>query len=75
MVSGSSERGRCRRGGSEIAHFPSKLQSFALVLGEMREKNEENEEKRRKAKKSEGNRMKNDKKMGKSLGPHLQQPH
>ena len=31
---GSSERGRCRRGRSEIPHFPSKLQSFALVPGE-----------------------------------------
>ena len=32
--SGSSQRGRCRRGRSEIPHFPSKLQSFALVPGE-----------------------------------------
>ena len=34
VPSGSSERGRCRRGRSEIPHVPSKLQSFALVPGE-----------------------------------------
>ena len=28
----SSQRGRCRRGRSEIPHFSSKLQLFALVL-------------------------------------------
>ena len=50
--SGSSERGRCRRGRSEIPHFPSKLQSFAIVPGETK-KSEEN---RRKAKKNEEKR-------------------
>ena len=38
QLSGSSERARCRRGRSEIPHFPSKLQSFALVPGEKRSK-------------------------------------
>ena len=52
--SGSSERGRCRRGRSELPHFPSKLQSFALVPGEQAK----NEEKRRKAKKNEKKRRK-----------------
>ena len=49
--SGSSARGRCRRGRSEIPHFCSKLQLFALVKNE--EKRRTKKEKRRKAKKSE----------------------
>ena len=59
-TSGSSERGRCRRGRSEIPHFPSKLQSLALVP----EEEAKNEEKRRKAKKNEKNEKakKNEKK-------------
>ena len=44
---GSSERGRCRRGRSEIPHFSSKLQLFALVL-KSEEKRRKKEEKKRK---------------------------
>ena len=55
-----SRKGRtgCRRGRSEIPHFPSKLQSFALVPGETKK----SEEKRRKAKKNEEKRRKAKKK-------------
>ena len=49
--------GRCRRGRSEIPYFPSKLQLFTLVLGEIERKTkitknseEKNEEKQRKKK-------------------------
>ena len=42
LKSGSSKRGRCRQGRSEIPHFSSRLQSFALVLGGKTKKNEKN---------------------------------
>ena len=61
LPSGSSERGRYRRGRSEIPHFPSKLQSFALVLGKQEKKRRKSEEKRRKTKKNEEKRKKNEK--------------
>ena len=54
-ASGSSERGQCRRGQSEIPHFPSELQSFARVLGENEERRKE---KRRKAKKNKKKKKK-----------------
>ena len=62
QYSGSSERGRCRWGRSETPHFPSELQSFALVsgelIGEKRRKTKKSEEKRRKAKKNRKKRRK-----------------
>ena len=64
---GSFARGRCRRGRSEIPHFCSKLQSFALVLLENKRK-----AKKTKTKKSE--EQKNVKR-GKFLRPHLHQAH
>ena len=54
-----------RWGRSEIPRFCSKLQLFALVLGEKRRKTKKSEEKRRKKKR----------KKGKFLRPHLHQPH
>ena len=46
--SGISERGWCGRGRSEIPHVSSKLQLFALVLGEWEKRAKKNEEKRKK---------------------------
>ena len=66
--SGGSERGRCRRGRSEIPHLPSKLHLFALFIGENGEK-QKNTKKRRKTKKAKW------RKWGKALRPHLHQPH
>ena len=56
VPSGSSERGRCRRGRSEFPYFTSKLRSFALVLriGEKRRKAKKNEKAKKKKKKKKG---------------------
>ena len=69
LASGSFARGRCRRGQSEIPHFCSKLLLFALVLYKEVEKSGEKGEKC--VKKGE----KCVTKTGKSLRPHLHQPH
>ena len=69
--SGSFARGRCRRGRSEIPLFCSKFCCcLPLSLGE----EEKSEEKRKKAKKC-AKKRKMRKKRGKSLRPHLHQPH
>ena len=69
--SGSSARGRCRRGRSEIPHFCSKLQSFPLSSRRKRRKAKKNKEKRRKTKKNEKNEKakKNEKKRKKGKIP------
>ena len=59
--SGSSERGRCRRGRSEIPHFPVNCSRLRLFQ-KKRRKTKKNEKKRRKTKKSEEKRKENKKK-------------
>ena len=46
QLSGSSQRGRCRRGRSEIPHFSCKLQLFAPCSRIKRKKSEEKRKKR-----------------------------
>ena len=60
---GSSERGRCKQGRSEILHFSSKLQLLALVLGGKRRKTKTT--KKRKEKKN-GKKKKNKEKQRKT---------
>ena len=66
---GSSEQGRCRRGRSEIPHFPGKLQSFALVLREQEKNEEERRTKKNEAKQNSEEKQKKISKNGKSLRP------